>query len=56
MLNKSTPTRGMEKIIIEGRPVAWARAGISKNRFFDRQSKERQSFQWKLKSAFNSRT
>lgn len=53
MLNKSTPTRGMEKIIIEGRPIAWARAGISKKRFFDRQSKERQSFQWKLKSAFN---
>ena len=42
----------MEKIIIEGRPIAWARAGVSKNRFFDRQSKERSVFQWKLKSAF----
>jgi len=53
MIDKSTQTSNMEKIIIEGRPVAWARAGICKNRFFDRQSKERQSFQWKLKRAFN---
>lgn len=40
------------KIEIPGRPVAWARAGCSRGRFFDRQAKEKQSFQWRLKTGF----
>lgn len=43
----------MEKIEIAGKPIAWKRVGVNKGRFFDRQAKERQSFQWRLKSAFN---
>lgn len=43
----------MYSIEIFGKPIAWKRVGVNRGRFFDRQSKERQSFQWKLKSAFN---
>ena len=43
----------MEKIEIEGRPIAWKRVGVNRGRFFDRQDREHRSFQWKLKSAFN---
>jgi Holliday junction resolvase RusA-like endonuclease len=42
----------MFRIEIEGKPIAWARAGCSRGRFFDRQSKEKTSFQWKLKTGF----
>lgn len=40
------------RIKIEGRPIAWKRAGVSKGRFFDRQAKERAAFQWELKKDF----
>lgn len=42
----------MFRMEIEGKPTAWARAGTCRGRFFDRQSKERRSFQWKLKTGF----
>ncbi|NNM43907.1 MAG: RusA family crossover junction endodeoxyribonuclease [Chlamydiae bacterium] len=42
----------MERIEIEGRPIAWQRVGVNRGRFFDRQSKERESFKWKLKKSF----
>jgi Holliday junction resolvase RusA-like endonuclease len=45
----------MEKIEIEGRPIAWKRVGLNRGRFFDRQDKERRAFQWKLKKEFNKR-
>ena len=40
------------KIEIVGRPVAWQRVGVNRRKFFDRQAKERRSFQWKLKKGF----
>ena len=42
----------MEKIEIVGKPIAWQRVGACGKRFFDRQSRERTAFQWKLKSAY----
>jgi len=42
----------MFRIEIEGKPIAWQRAGNCRGSFFDRQAKERTSYQWKLKTGF----
>jgi Holliday junction resolvase RusA-like endonuclease len=38
--------------IIDGRPIAWARAGYSKGRFYDRQEKERIALKYKLREIY----
>jgi hypothetical protein len=42
----------VEKIEIEGKPIAWQRVGAVGRRFFDRQSSERINFRWKLQVAY----